>query len=127
MRAEIRHLFSLDIEPATYVPDDPERFMVLIRIIAGPAGEPGEESFDFQVCTPGWLLERARHDGPVNGRHHVIVDTFDWPALETYFHDLVTSCSGTDWHEVGTKLARYGHWEFEDYTPAPSDGPATGG
>jgi hypothetical protein len=119
MRAEIRYLLTPDIEPATFVPDDPDRFMFLVEMIAGPAGEPGEESFQFEVCTPGWLLERARTHGPSTGRHYVIVDRFDWPALQTYFRKLVAGCQGADWHEVATRLSRYGYWEFEDYEPAP--------
>ncbi|WP_086846907.1 immunity 8 family protein [Amycolatopsis kentuckyensis] len=115
-RAEIRYLLTPDIEPETYVPEDPERFMFLVQLIAGPAGEPGEESFDFEVCSPGWLAEQAR-GGPVSGRHHVIVGRFDWPALVAYFEDLVARCTGADWAEVAAKLSRYGHWEFEDYRP----------
>jgi len=121
MQAEIRHLLTPDIDPDTYVPDDPERFAFLVQMLAGPSGEPGEESFQFEVCTPGWLLQQVRQDGYMNGRHHVVVDTFDWPALQTYFQRLITRCAGADWHEVATKLARYGYWEFEDYTPAPAE------
>jgi hypothetical protein len=118
MQAEIRYLHTPDIDPATFTPDDPERFAFLVQMIAGPAGEKGEESFDFEVCTPGWLHERASREGPVNGRHHLIIDTFNWPALRSYFQQLVTRCQGQDWHEIAAKLSRYGHWEFEDYAPA---------
>jgi hypothetical protein len=74
MQAEIRHLLTPDIDPDTFVPDHPDRFMFLVDMPAGPAAGPGEESFQFEVCTPGWLHERARHDGPITGRHYVIVD-----------------------------------------------------
>jgi hypothetical protein len=113
-RAEIRWLLTPDIEPESYVPEDPERFVFLVQMIAGPAGEAGEESFQFEVCSPGWLREQAR-SGPVSGRHYVIVDRFDWPALRAYFDDLVAGCTGADWSEVTAKLSRYGLWEFEDY------------
>ncbi|MGD0701507.1 MAG: immunity 8 family protein [Trebonia sp.] len=122
MQAEIRYLRTPDINPATFTPDDPERFAFLVQMIAGPAGEKGEESFDFEVCTPGWLHERARREGPVNGRHHLIIDTFNWPALQSYFQQLVTRCPGQDWHEIAAKLSRYGHWEFEDHTQAAGNG-----
>ncbi|MFG1645559.1 immunity 8 family protein [Amycolatopsis sp. NPDC049252] len=118
MRAEIRFLLTPDIEPESYVPEDPERFMFLVQMIAGPAGEPGEESFCFEVCTPGWLRDEALRDGPISGRHHVIVDRFDWPSLLKYFDGLVASCEGADWTEVTGKLSRYGLWEFEDYRPS---------
>src|SRR5260221_6324103 len=120
MQAEIHYLHTPDIDPDTFAPDDPERFAFLVQMHAGPAGGKGEESFDFEVCTPGWLLERARREGPMNGRHLVIIDTFNWPALQSYFQRLVSPCPGSDWHEVATKLSRYGHWEFEDYTQATS-------
>ncbi|MGW2660734.1 immunity 8 family protein [Nocardia tengchongensis] len=116
MQAEIRHLLTPDIDPDTFVPDDPERFMFLVQMIAGPAGEPGDESFQFEVCTPGWLHDQVQREGPMTGRHRVIVDHFDWGALHAYFHRLVTRCPGNDWHEVAEKLSRYGYWEFEDYT-----------
>ncbi|PXX54029.1 immunity protein 8 of polymorphic toxin system [Nocardia tenerifensis] len=116
MRAVIRHLLT-DTDPAAFAPDDPEKFVFLVQMLAGPSDGPGEESFQFEVCTPGWLLERTRREGPVNGRHQVIVEHFNWSALEIYFQRLVTRCWGSDWNEVATKLGRYGYWEFEDYTP----------
>lgn len=117
MQAQIRHLLTPDIDPDTFVPHDPDRFAFLVQMLAGPVDEPGEESFQFEICTPGWLHQQIQRDGPINGRHHVIVDTFNWPALQNYFQHLVTRCTGATWHEVATKLARYGYWEFEDYTP----------
>jgi hypothetical protein len=121
MRAEIHHLLTPDIDPAAFVPDDPERFAFLVQMLAGPAGEEGEESFQFEVCTPGWLRDRVRTEGPMSGRHFVIVDSFNWPVLQSYFQRLVTRCWGADWHEVATKLSRYGFWEFEENTPEVDD------
>lgn len=90
-------------------------------MLVGPAGEQGEESFQFEVCTPGWLAEQIEHDGPTNGRHYVVVNHFHWPTLQNYFERLVTRHWGADWHEVATKLSRYGYWEFEDYAPAAGE------
>ena len=115
--AAIRHLLTPDIDPDTYVPEDPANFCFLVQMLAGPNDGPGEESFQFEVCTPGWLAERVRPGGPTNGRHFVIVDGFHWPTIRAYFERLVTQCQGADWTEVTTKLARYGHYEFEDYRP----------
>ena len=42
---------------------------------------------------------------------------YDWPALVAYFEALVAGCHGANWHEAAERLARYGWWEFEDYTP----------
>jgi len=118
MRAELKELHSPDVHDlATFVPDDPARFCVLIQLIAGPEGEPGEESFDVVVCTPAWLSDQVRAHGPFSGRHHLVVETFDWPVLREYFANLVRGCEGRDWREVATKLSRHGAWEFEDYRP----------
>jgi len=116
VQAVIRHVNTPDIDPDTYVPEDPANFMFLVQLIAGPLGEPGEESFQFEVCTPGWVAARVREGGPLNGRHLVIVDAFHWPTIRAYFERLVDRCAGATWREVAEKLSRYGHWEFEDYT-----------
>lgn len=123
MRAEIKELHSPDAyDLATFVPDDPARICVLVQIIAGPEGEPGEESFDVVVCSPGWLSDQVRAHGPTSGRHHLVVETFDWPVLRKYFVNLVHSCEGEDWSEVAAKLSRHGAWEFEDYQPYQPEG-----
>lgn len=116
MRATIRSLATPDIDPGTFTPEDPDRFMFLVMMLAGPSDGPGEEPFQFEVCTPGWLHELVQHDGPLPGHHYVIVNSFDWAALQTFFQRLVTRCWGNDWREVATKLSRYSLWEFEDYT-----------
>lgn len=123
MRAEIRYLHTPDIAPDSFVPDDPERFMFLVQVLAGPAGDQGEESFEFTVCTPGWLHDRAQRDGPTSGANKVIVNSYDWPALESFFQRLVSRCAGPTWQDVATKLSRFGRYEFEDYTPS-TDEPA---
>jgi hypothetical protein len=56
--------------------------MFLVQMLAGPLDEEGQESFQSEVCTPGWLAERIEHDGPTNGRHYVIVNHFHWPTLQ---------------------------------------------
>jgi len=116
MRAQIRHLLTPDIDPTTFVPEDPERFMFLVQMLAGPSDGQGEESFQFTVCTPGWLQDQVNREGPMPGAHHVVVGTFDWPALEVLFQRLVFQCAGADWNEVATKLSRYGLYEFADGT-----------
>jgi hypothetical protein len=125
MKAQIRHLLTPDFDPASYTPEDPEHFMFLVQMLAGPEDGPGEESFQFTVCTPGWLQAQAERDGPVSGVHHVITNTYDWAAIESFFHKLVHRCTGATWHEVAAKLARLGHYEFEDYTSPPPAKPRT--
>ena len=90
----------------------------MVRLLVGPADGPGEESFDLVVCTGGWLAQQAARSGPVDARHHTVVDAFEWPVIRSYLERQVEACEGRDWAEVAAKLSRIGHWEFEDYRPA---------
>ena len=53
----------------------------------------------------------------IDGRHHVIVDVdlFDRRKLQLWLQGRVRSVHRGTWTEVGAKLSRIGHWEFEDY------------
>ena len=50
-------------------------------------------------------------------RHHLLMESFDWPTLSSYIKRRVHECEGATWREVAEKLARLGYWEFEDYRP----------
>src|SRR5580698_6825215 len=61
IRAELRFLSATGVaDPLeAYHPEPPFGFCVLA--IVGPLGAPGQESFDFMVCTPDWFaLEHLR-------------------------------------------------------------------
>lgn len=116
MRASVR---SVDFDPNPRdLPSDPASFAFLARLIVGPAGGPGEESFDVQVCSPEWLRERCDREGYVDGRHTVIttIDAYSEQDLRSFLVRRVENISGDTWREVAEKVARQGHWEFEDYT-----------
>lgn len=115
MRAEIKKIYSPDIDLATFRPQDPESFSFLLRIIAGPEGEEGEESFDVEICTPKWLLETYAQEEVVIGRHHLIVFEYNLERIIQTIKSFCASCFGETWKEVAEKLSRLGQWEFEDY------------
>lgn len=53
---EIKYFHSPDADDlGRYEPPDPDKFALLVQIMVGPSGTEGEESFDVQVVTPGWL------------------------------------------------------------------------
>lgn len=116
MQAEIRRLHTPDVDDlANFEPADPENFALLVQVIAGPAGGPGEESFDLEVVTPKHLAARVAR-GPMSGRHLLIVRRFDAEEIRQWINQAVASCSGQTWQEVAGRLGRIGHWEFEDYS-----------
>jgi hypothetical protein len=124
MRAALRHIHSHDIyDLSVWSPDD-EDFGVLLQLMVGPDGSPGEESFSVTLCTPGWLRRQANADGIVDGRHHFVVTTYDHAMVERYFRRRVAACEGDSWAQVAAQVSRIGRWEFEDYSemiPDPAE------
>jgi len=84
----------------------------------GPKGELGEESFDFSVCTPSWLVDRQPEQEYRFVRHHLLLKRYDYGLLHQAIQKLCDSVEGPNWRAVAEKLGRYGRWEFEDYIPA---------
>jgi hypothetical protein len=116
VRAELRRLYSPDADPLpAFQPDDPECFGVFVQAFVGPQGGEGEESFGFMVCTARWLEGRSFEKGFAWGRHHLFLKRWDYSVLERVVRDLCTHAEGPDWESVAARVARYGHWEFEDY------------
>lgn len=117
---------------ATYAPDDPARFSLFVQLLVGPAGTSDAESFEVEILTPSWLeqeLVRRRDAGasPIaSGRGRVFVLRYEPHVIEPMLRSMVASCTGDTWAEVARKLARIGHWEFEDYreTEVDADGRA---
>jgi len=116
IRAELKRLHSPDVyDLSTYVPDDPEHFGILVQIMAGPAGEDGEESFDLVVCTPSWLSGQLGSTDIKMGRHYLLVKQYDFGRLHRFISDFASECSGETWRVAAARLGRLGKWEFEDY------------
>jgi Immunity protein 8 len=111
---EIRYFHSPDADDLSAFKPTDERFSLLVQMVVGPSNGEGEESFDVQVVTPQWLEDRCSTDGPMSGRHLVVVCHYDWPALERYLRAQLASCAAGDWAEVAQRLGRLGRWEFED-------------
>lgn len=117
MLAELKRLHSPDVlDLPGWIPDTDD-FAVLVQVLVAPQGSAGEESFDVIVCSPEWIARRAREERIFDGRHHLVVAQFDYQEFLQYIARYVSSCEGSSWREVATKLGRLGRWEFEDYRP----------
>lgn len=117
MRAAIRSLTSHEVDDLERWAPASEEWALGLQIVAGPAEGPGEESFYLTVCSLGWLSERVRAERVFDGRHHLIVEWYDWRAVRAYIERRVMQCEGATWGDVAEKIGRLGYWEFEDYTP----------
>lgn len=119
MEAELRTLFSTDVDDLVlYRPG--EVFCLSLRALIGPKGSTGEESFDFEVCSPAWLASEVERNGVVSGRFCLFMAKYDYGAVERYVSKRVAQATGSNWPEVAAKLARWSRWEFEDYVEKPS-------
>jgi hypothetical protein len=117
MRAAIRRFHSPDVDDLeSWSPPDPLCFGFLLQVLIGPEAGEGEESFDFIVCSPGWLAQRYSSEAVVFGRHHLLLPFgYDFGRVRKAIVKLVSGVSGESWRDIALKLARYGRWEFEDY------------
>jgi hypothetical protein len=126
IRAELRRLDSADapdLDLERYVPDDPECFGIYVEASIGPEGEPGEELFGFMVCSPRWLATEVAGRGYLFARHYLILPRYDYNELVAAINELCDDTAnelwdqagGGDWEDLGNRLARYMHWEFEDF------------
>ncbi|MGV8972817.1 MAG: immunity 8 family protein [Rhodoglobus sp.] len=116
MKAEIRSIFSADVEDLDNFRPSGDVFSVPIRVQIGPAGAPGEESFDLTVCSVRWLAQQVEHTPVFDARHHLVVREFHWPVVLRYIEGRVARCVGETWGDVAQQLSRFGYWEFEDYS-----------
>ncbi len=118
VRAELKSLFSYDLPDAESLPDDPSDCCVGMTAVVGPPGVDGGDDFSFEVCTASSLARRFDDEGrPFWARGVLLVEAFNWNAVEAAVHQRVNSVEGNDWVDVATKLNRFWNWEFEDYRP----------
>ena len=116
MRAKLKRLHSPDVSDLeSFRPSDAEDFCVLIQAMFGPENSEGEESFDFLLCTPQWLVRKMKEEAVLPGRHYLFIKQYDINAVKKYLVGYVGQCEGDTWNEIAQKLARIGKWEFEDY------------
>ena len=116
MKAELKSIYDPSTQDlANYLPDDPNNFCVLFRAMVGIKDIEGEESFDIQVCTPGWFLSTMKQHDIIPGRHFLIVLEYNYDRIYNKIKHLIENCTGNDWDEVADKVSRIGFWEFEDY------------
>lgn len=116
MRVAIRTITTIEGDPLEQIAlVDAANASHWIRILAGPEGEAGEESFDLNVCTPPWLQAEVARSGPIVGRHLLIVERWDAETVVRSLRQLFMAVEADDWSAVAQRLGRIGYWEFEDY------------
>jgi hypothetical protein len=120
MRAELRSLHSPDASTGleTYAPEDERSFRVLVEATIGSEGSPAADVLRFLVVGPDWFAENLPGKGFRWGRHHLVVDRWDYDTVHRAIADVCLHAEGLDWNEVAGKLASFGDWEFDGFGPA---------
>ena len=117
MRAAIHQFISPNVDLERFSPSDPSDAGVLVQMLIGSADREGAESFYVFVCTPRYLTHWHGGDGPIIGRHILIVQAWHWPAIRDFLAHVVESEEAGTWEELTKRLGRLGRWEFEDFSP----------
>jgi hypothetical protein len=115
MKANLRRFYSPDLDLVDLSESEMPRSEVLIQMLVGPADGPGEESFDVVICTGNHLSALAKREGPIIGRHYLVVEPSGLAEGLRFLREFVESLDERDWNALAGKISRVGRWEFEDY------------
>lgn len=116
MKAEIKYIYSPNIENLeTHIPNEKDNFCFLLQVFVGIEDKEGEESFNFEICTPKWLLDNLKKDEIIMGKNYIIVLEYNYEKLLQEIKTLINKCTGKSWNEIALKLSCFSRWEFEDY------------
>ncbi len=115
MRAELRSVMSVEVSELSSWRPIADSWSLPLWMMCGVYGQSGEDEFIVTVCSVDWVRDRIKEDGLLSGRNLLIVEGFSWSRIHAYLEKYVSSCSGSSWKEIASKLARLGHWEYENY------------
>ncbi|WP_067721172.1 Imm8 family immunity protein [Nocardia yamanashiensis] len=116
MKAELKGLHSPDAEIADGT-GEVSIDTLLVQLMIGPEGAPGEESFDLVVCTP---QAQARADsvlGSGSEKFRLVLDRIDIAGIRAYIDHFLRDLERPTWEELAVGIGRIAKWEFQDYRP----------
>lgn len=121
MRCELRRLHSPDVRDLEcFRPEDQTYFGLLIQAMIGPEGGPGEEAFDFILCSPTWLRDHLGNDGARWCHGILVTQQYDYTTLYQAVQKLCRQTDGESWDEIANRLGHFTNWEFDSYRPKPT-------
>ena len=116
MKPVVKLVFSSDIDDLeNYIPSENDNFCFQIRAVVCPDNGEGEESIDFEVCTPKSLEQKYGTSQVVSGSDKLIVFKYDFNNIRDKIIELLESCEGETWESCGNQMSKFGLWEFENY------------
>lgn len=114
MRAELKSIFGTAL-PETYisVPEDVTDCWVDIMADIGAVGEQGADTFTFQVVTLKKLQSLLQTEKCLIEPRLIIVQEFDWAAIEAAICSLISKFEAPDWGSLAAKIHLYAAWEYD--------------
>lgn len=102
-----------------YIPTEKNSFGLWVTFSIGPSSEDGGSIYQLLVCTPSWLESKTTKGNIFWGRHMLVIDSFDAKLIKNSVDQLIVELANQfpndNDDEIAEKIARYAHWEYEDY------------
>ena len=115
--AKLKRLFNPGIADLdAYSPESEDHFSISVWLDVSEEGSEAADMFVLTVCSASWLAKRCKAEGPIWGRHHLIVARFDMKVIREMLEVTLAACTGDTWPEVASKVGRIAASEFEDYS-----------
>jgi len=118
MRAELRALDTADAEGGdlrAFRPEDGEHFTLAVTAFHWPGERPRRRAISIHCLLSELVGRGATPEALCVSAAQLPLDRWDPELVERAIGDLCRRTEGENWHDIAVKLARYGHWEFEDY------------
>ena len=96
-------------------PEISDNFWNLFSIGIEFEGVEGHNDYWFQIGTPRAFEHKIQNEGPIWGRHYMIVNSFDATEIKNHIEKKIVECARSNEEETLLVLSRFFHWEFEDY------------
>jgi len=116
MRPIVREICTVaheDLE--SFRPGDPANFETVVRMMIGPEGEQGSESFDISVCTPSWLEDQCQQSGYFFPQRRLVVSHWNPNHIKEFISKRISTMTAESWKDLAAKISEFSHWEFKDY------------
>ena len=122
VKPHIHGYYSSDVDDlSTFQGGEREDIYFPLDVYIGSTEKGGADVFQIQIASPEAMRSRFEEQICVSGRHHLIVMDYDWKSIRSFLEELIASCESDNWDKVTEKLARYFHWESEDYVAAQGE------
>ncbi|MGO4574366.1 Imm8 family immunity protein [Microvirga sp. 2TAF3] len=117
MRAELKDIYSPDVDVDNFVPERKDTFAIFVQIFVGPERVDAYDSFDCYICSPNGIQNIFKGEDILIGEPLIIAHEYDFKLIRNRIDRYCSSCTGYTWQDIVPKLLRLGKWEFENYQP----------